>query len=497
MHTLLVLVASVAMPSSLDLRLERIAEYDGGRKKATEIVSVQASTARAVLLDSDGGTVDVLDLADPTQPKRVARHELRLAPGENATSVAFHPREDFYVVAVQGAGVWASGRLEFRGALRGELLAAAPCGIGPDSVTLDASGRFVAAACEGELYEFDATTRTFRSPPGSVTWVDLAQGPTRATSITLTMPACDGVEGALRPVDARRLERSVDWNGNGKLDAEVDFDGDGKLGGESVVGTYEGHDVRGEEKKGETFDFPLFGAPASAVEPECLVFAPDASRLYVTLQEVNVVAEFDVAKQTLVALHGLGTTEHAADVKKDDRADFSGALVALREPDGIALSADGRFFLTADEGDTDPKLPKVKPPGKAGGGRTLSVFERASGKFVGDTGAQIDLAAAAAGLYPDDRSEAKGSEPEMVVAFEHAGRALAAVGLERAGGVALVDLSDAAHPKVLGVAPCGSTPEKSHACQPEGLAVLRRGDAVYVLAANEGSGTLTVFALRD
>jgi hypothetical protein len=27
--------------------------------------------------------------------------------------------------------------------------------------------------------------------------------------------------------------------------------------------------------------------------------------------------------------------------------------------------------------------------------------------------------------------------------------------------------------------------------------VLRRGDALYVLAANEGAGTLTVFALRD
>jgi DNA-binding beta-propeller fold protein YncE len=498
MHTLLSLFVVASTVPSAELRLVRVAEYDGGLGKATEIVSVQPTTARAALLNADLATIDVVDLSDPAAPRRAARHELRLAPGESSTSVAFHPSEDYFVVAVQGAGVNAAGRLEMRGAKTGELLAAAPCGVGPDSVTIDPAGRFVAAACEGEGYEFERATKTFRSPPGSVTWVDLSRGPTQASAKTLILPAANGVVGALGSSDARRIERTIDWNGNGKLDAEVDFDGDGKIGAKNVVvGTYEGRDVTGDEKEGETFDLPLPGAPASAVEPECLVFSADASRLYVTLQEVNAFAVIDVAKGELVGLRGAGVTEHAADVKKDERADFGGTLVALREPDGIALSADGRFLITADEGDTDPKLPKVVAPGRAGGGRTLSVFDAATGKFVGDTGAELDRAVAAAGLYPDDRSEAKGAEPEMVVGFGHGGRSLAAVGLERGGCVALVDLADPAKPRVLGVAACGADAEKSRGAQPEGLAVLRRGETLYVLAANEGSGTLTVFALRD
>ncbi|MCK6448570.1 MAG: hypothetical protein L6Q99_19435 [Planctomycetes bacterium] len=491
--------APFAFGGESEFALVRIAEFTSGAGHGAEIVSVQSASARAVLLDADDAEVDVLELADATAPRRIARHALGLAPGEQATSVAIHPTEARFLVAVQGADRLGPGRLELRDVASGARLASFPCGVGPDSVVFDASGRFAAAACEGEAYAFDRATKTFRSPPGSVTWIDFGASPeTEPRARTLELPAFDGVAGVVTANDARRIEREVDWNQNGKIDAELDFDGDGLVEDDDVsVGTYEGARVEANEKQGETFELPLPGAPASAVEPECLAFSPDASKLYVTLQEVNACAVVDVASGALVARFGFGVTEHAADVKKDGRVDFGGALVALREPDGLAVTPDGRFVVTADEGDTGPKAAKVKAPGRAGGGRTLTLHDAASGAVVGDTGDQLDRAAHAAGLYPDERSDNKGSEPEMLVVFAHASRTFAAVGLERAGGVALVDVSDPTKPRVLGVTGCGADPAASKKCEPEGLALYRRADGeLFVLSANEGAGTLTVFALR-
>lgn len=483
-----------------EFALVRLAEFASGAGHGAEIVSVQSTNARAVLLDADDAEVDVLELADPAAPRRVARHALGLAPGEQATSVAFHPIEARFLVAVQSADRRGAGRLELRDVVSGAKLASFPCGVGPDSVVFDASGRFAAAACEGEAYAFDRATKTFHSPPGAVTWIDFGAPAAAEPRVrTLDLPAFDGVAGVVTASAARFVEREVDWNQNGKLDAEVDFDGDGLVEDDDVtVGTYEGARVEGNEKRGETFELPLSGAPASAVEPECLVFAPDASRLYVTLQEVNACAVIDVATGALAARFGFGIAEHAADLKKDGRTEFSGTLAALREPDGIGITPDGRFVVTADEGDTGPKAAKVKAPGRAGGGRTLTLYDAASGTVAGDTGDQLDRAAHAAGLYPDERSDNKGSEPEMLVVFAHANRTFAAVGLERAGGVALVDVSEPTKPRVLGVAGCGVDAAASRKCEPEGLALYRRADGeVFVLSANEGAGTLTVFALRS
>jgi hypothetical protein len=211
----------------------------------------------------------------------------------------------------------------------------------------------------------------------------------------------------------------------------------------------------------------------------------------VTLEECNVVACVDLAAGKLERYLWLGNTSHAADLVADDRYDERDTLLARREPDGIAVTADGRLFVTADEGDTGPNVDKT-PPGKpSGGGRTLSVFDLQTGECLGDTGPELDRMAAQAELYPNKRSTKRGSEPEMVITFERGGKSYAAVTLERAGALALVDLSDPRKPAVLAVAPSGADHLKD---EPEGLARFRdpaeHHDYFYV--ANEGTGTLGV-----
>jgi len=69
---------------------------------------------------------------------------------------------------------------------------------------------------------------------------------------------------------------------------------------------------------------------------------------------------------------------------------FNQSMTGLREPDGITTVANGRYFVTADEGDTDldSSIPSEGKP--ISGGRTVSVFDAATGTLLGDTGNQLD-----------------------------------------------------------------------------------------------------------
>ena len=183
-----------------------------------------------------------------------------------------------------------------------------------------------------------------------------------------------------------------------------------------TVGSYRGIDIKAKEKNGEMFLFPLIDNSPQLLEPEYVAFAKDGSKAWVGLQENNSVVIIDTHKAKITDTFGLGITEHEADLDDNDAINFTDKLVALREPDGISLSADDRYLITADEGDTDPKASKT-PSGPTGGGRTVSVFDSKTNLFLGDTGNQIDLAVNEAGFYPESRSDNKGSEPEMVTSF--------------------------------------------------------------------------------
>ncbi len=116
------------------------------------------------------------------------------------------------------------------------------------------------------------------------------------------------------------------------------------------------------------------------------------------------------------------------------------------------------------------------------------MFNAKTGEFIADTGNQLDQAAADAGVYPDDRSNRGGTEPEVLDVTDYKGRILVAVGLERAASVALVDVTDAATPTVIDLAGVGNNPE--------GIKFYKVNGRLYVLAANEASGTLSALLVE-
>ena len=473
--------------------LDLVGQFDSGIGEGTEVISVQGSTARMALTNSETGTISILDLSDPAAPTLIgAAFDIGLVPGEGINGVAFHPTEDYFIVAIQVTGA-ATGRAELRSASTGALLNTLTTGSEPDAVAIDKQGRRAVVSDEGESFTLNTTTGEFESPAGSVTMIDLRNGAAAATATIVALPDATGTPGMVAAADNRFLEREVDVNGNGVIDEDpVDFNGDGDTDDTVVVGTIDGVPVEAEEGDGEILLIPIVNNSPKYLEPEIGAFSKNGKIVYVAMQENNGVAVIDAINNAFVGYVGLGITTHAADISDDGFIDFSETLVALREPDGIAVTRDGRYLVTADEGDSDPKASKTISGYPTAGGRTVSVFDVETGLFLGDTGNQLDQAAADACLYPDGRSDSKGAEPENLVTFKFHGDAYAAVGLERADAVALVSLEDPANPVVVSVA--AVNPGTALGGQaPEGIAFLKRDGSHFVYLANEKSGVVSVF----
>ena len=217
------------------------------------------------------------------------------------------------------------------------------------------------------------------------------------------------------------------------------------------------------------------------LEPENIAFSHNSRYAFITLQENNAIIQLDVRTREMGVV-GAGQTTHAADLINGGGYAPDQTLTAFREPDGIAVDETGRFFVTADESDTRDGAAASGPRG----GRTVSVFDARTGAFIADTGRQIDDAAADVAAYPDSRSERVGSEPEGIELVSYRGVTLAAVALERANAIALVDVSDPTSPEVVNV-----TPIVGHIGS-ESVKFFRRGSRLFVASGNEVTGTITV-----
>lgn len=144
------------------------------------------------------------------------------------------------------------------------------------------------------------------------------------------------------------------------------------------------------------------------------------------------------------------------------------------------------------------------------GTRSFSIWKRgAEGlELVFDSGSTFEqtIAALAPDLFntesqldspPDARSVSRGPEPENIVMFELDGQRLAAIGLERTGGVMLYDITRPREARFLSYIQPDDAGTRDLA--PEGLLFIAAdrnpsGKPLLVLC-NEGSGTMTAYEL--
>jgi DNA-binding beta-propeller fold protein YncE len=468
--------------------IEPFSQYSSDYSRGTEIVSVHSSSLRAVLSIFTTGEADILDISNPLQIRRIARFNLGLREGEELTSVAFHPSLDLFAAVIDAGAK--PGRLEMRSAKTGELIDRLIVGFGPDAVVFSRDGKTAVIANEGEDFSYQPGSARFFKPEGSLSIVRVNSSGhfTVHKNLKLANNNLDH-DGFMRRQGNRLLEREIDWNGDGEISKVLDFDRNGIIEDKKVLlGTFEGQDVFGTETDGEKSLMILVssGSPA-LLEPEYIAISADGKTAYVTLQEGNTVAFIDLSNGRVTGYHDLGISQHVADTRADGKVIFDQPMTGRREPDGIALAAKDRYFVTADEGDAET----ARTGQPFSGGRTVSVFDAATGKLLGDTGSQLDAVAFANQVYPDRRSDKRGSEPEMLVSFELDGVAYVAVSMERAGSVELISLSDPHHPKVVSLGKIAGNGEKS----PEGIAHFRVNGEHYLLTANEMNGTVECFKI--
>ncbi|MEM8691459.1 MAG: choice-of-anchor I family protein [Pseudomonadota bacterium] len=297
---------------------------------------------------------------------------------------------------------------------------------------------------------------------------------------------------------------------------------------------------------------------AEDVEPEYISVSPDGTKAFVSLQENNAIATVDLTTGDIVDIFSLGTVDFATESMLD--ANDNGLieiqnfenLVGFRMPDAIASFEIGgtTYIATANEGDSrdfdedrvgdlveegriDPsvdttgleRLEVSTVDGDTDGdgdidvlhtfsSRSFSIFDE-DGAPVFDSGPEFEQIIA--GIAPErfndddgdtdgdeDRSDAKGPEPEAITIGEVDGKTYAFIGLERDSGIMIYDISDPVNssfvdyipPKFVGTTPDGEVARHG----PEVITFIPAADSStgnsQIAVAYEISGTTIVYDLE-
>lgn len=501
----------------LDLTL--LGRYESGKfdEGGAEITAYDSRTRKVFTINAEAGTVDILDIRNPAEPRRTGR---LVTPGANSVTV----HDGLVAVGQEAEAKTDRGTVSFFRASDGRKLKEVRVGALPDMVTFTPKGDRVVVANEGEPDSYCApggTEPAGTDPVGSISVIDLDRG--------------RGPGGELR-------RATVHTAGFEKWD---------------------------RRKKELTRDGVLIYGPNASVsqdiEPEYVAVSKDGRTAWVTLQENNALALVDLRRAEVEKIVPLGEKDHSERGNGLDASDEDGVNIrtwpvkGLYKPDGIhAFSARGdEYTVSANEGDArewdcfaeevrvkdvelNPKafpdaaalqeddalgrlnITSTSPTDSQGrvielnslGGRSISVRDE-RGRLVWDSGDDLEQLTAKAFPEnfntdnaendPDSRSDSKGPEPEGITTGSVRGTTYAFVGLERPGGIAAYDLSDPRRPKAAGYVNSrdfAGEPEAGTAGDlgPEGVLFVAAkdsptGDALLVVG-NEISGTTSVYRVR-
>lgn len=508
-------------PTPTSLTMEKIGGFDGAALGAAEITAFDPLSKRLFVVNGANNTVDVLDLSDPTTPKKVG--SLSGAPfGAGINSVAAH--EGLVALAIEAAPKTNPGRVAFFRAADLTLLSSVVVGALPDMVTFTPDGKRLLVANEGEPNSYGLPDSV--DPEGSISVITV-NGGTAPTVATADFRAFNGQEHILR-----------------------------------------GQGIR------------LFGPGATAaqdLEPEYIAVTEDGLTAYVTLQENNAVAVVDIMTAKVTALRPLGWKDHSVAGMGLDASDEDGGtntntgtpaikiitapVRGLYLPDGIAAYTVGgaTYLITANEGDAradwpgfneetrvrthcdkgldptvfadaanlilDSNLGRLRITSTPNGGstgknaaglctelysfgaRSFSIWDT-SLRRIYDSGDELErrtqslpnvaFNASHDNNTLDSRSPSKGPEPEGVVVGRFGKKSVAFIGLERVGGVMAYDVSDPAKPVFLHYfnSRTGSSGDRG----PEGLTLIPASRSPngkpLLIVGNEVSGTTAIFQIN-
>jgi DNA-binding beta-propeller fold protein YncE len=514
-------------PTPAGLTLAKIGGFEGGALGASEITAYDAASKRLFVVNGANGTVDVLDLSDPANPRRVTTlNTTDLGPSVNSVDVS----NGIVALAVEASPKTSPGSVVFYRASDLARLSTVQVGALPDMLVFTPDGRYVLVANEGEPNSYGRSDSV--DPEGSVSVIEVNRMLTTITSTnvrTARFTAFDSQAASLRAQGVR-----------------------------------------------------IYGPGATVsqdLEPEYISVAPDGRTAYVALQENNAIANLDIATATITAIRPLGLKDHRVAGQGLDPSDEDGGtdtnsgtaafkvgnwpVFGMYLPDGIAsYSAGGQtYIVTANEGDAradwpgfneeerirsycsagldpavfgsdaarllfDSNLGRLRITNQPNGGdngknsagqcnklwaygaRSFSIWRAADMTRVFDSGEEMERRTSSLPMALfnasndnntlDSRSASKGPEPESVTLATFGTKVFAFVGLERVGGVMVFDVTNPSSSTF--VTYLNTRTAATGDRGPEGLAFIPASRSPngkpLLIVANEISGSTAVFQIN-
>lgn len=241
------------------IKLKPLATYDAGEAGSAEIVAFDAATKRLFLVNAETSTVDILDVRNPSRPRKVTTIDTATLGAPNSVAV----RNGLVAIAIESDPKTDPGHVAFYDT-NGRLIKAVRVGALPDMVTFTPDGSNVLIANEGEPSGYG---EGFVDPEGSVSIVPV-------------------------PRNWKEWKRLSD----------------------SDVRTVSFKKFNGQEDELRARGIRIYGPGASAArdfEPEYITVTEDSRTAYVTLQENNAVAEIDIERASVSNLLPLGYKDYS------------------------------------------------------------------------------------------------------------------------------------------------------------------------------------------
>jgi|GEM_PF-213297 len=284
-----------------NLTLEHVGSFDpSATGSSTEISAYDPSTQKLYATSAIQDRLDIIDFSNPAAPVTVGT--VNMAPYGGITSVAV--RSGRVAVASPNANEQMPGSVVFFDE-NGVFQSQVTVGSLPDMITYSPDGSFIMTANEGQPNDNWSV-----DPEGSVSFIEVVANITQAQVTTVDFTSFNANEAALVAAGVRKA---------------------------SNIGTL-----------------------SQNFEPEYIAISADGTTAWVTLQENNTIAVFDVASKTCTNLFPMGTKDMSAAGNGFDASDRSLSVLLAQWPiksfyipDAIAAFEQGgvSYLITANEGD--------------------------------------------------------------------------------------------------------------------------------------------------
>lgn len=475
-----------------------------------EISAYDPASKRLFTTNINQNRLEIIDFKNPVALSKITFIDLD-AYGGGINSVAVS--NGIVAVAVDDTLITNPGKVVFFD-VDGNFVNQVTVGALPDHLNFTADGTKLLVANEGE-----PATDYSVDPEGSISVIDLTPGVAALTQANVT------------PV------------GFTQFDADIDAL---RAAGVRIFGPT--------------------GSVSQNIEPEYITVSDDGKTAWVTLQEANAVAVIDLENNVATAIVPLGLKDYASQPASLDASDQAPGIFfnnwnvkGIYQPDAIAYwNAGGSpYLITANEGDVRewdayaeavrlsssayvldpvafPDAAYLKRPELLGrlnvstatgdtdgdgdfdeihtfGGRSISIWNAATGQLVWDSGDDLERITAADPIYGPifnasnsnntrkNRSDDKGPEPEGIALGTIDGRNYAFAALERIGGVMVYDVTDPAAPEFVQWINTRTPGAFGGDQGAEGIIFIPKNESPngrdLIVVSNEVSGSLSVFQI--